>query len=438
MVVGTTFSAVQRGLAAVVATWKTPHRPQELDNEAEIRAAATLEKVVEEKGRPDATLAASDTVVSETYVTQYASQVPMETETAVAQKEDGRWVVRMGTQNPFLARYRVARNRRIDEADVRVVAMPAGGAFGCKAWNIVGRETVLMAELAGVALKHVYSREADIQWRSRYKESVVVDLTSAVTADGWLAARKIDFFQDEGHGSEDLYDIPHVQTRLYDTRMPTRHATMRGTSYAQDIFAIESHTDMVAEAAGVDPLAFRRRNVLLREFLPVIDECARLMNYPDYRPPADHGVGFAICNHGGRQLGAVGAEVRVDRESGRVEVLRLAGSFDVGVIINRNTAIGGVKGAMIWGLGYALLEEVRLDGHRCYTTGFTNYQIARMSDVPPIEIAFVNNVTPERPRGCGEMPLPPTTAAIANAVYNAIGVRFYEIPITPERVKAAL
>ena len=137
-------------------------------------------------------------------------------------------------------------------------------------------------------------------------------------------------------------------------------------------------------------------------------------------------------------MGMIGAEVRVDRQSGRIEVLRLAGAFDVGVVINANTAATGIKGAMIWGLGFALFEEVDLDGHRCRTTGFSNYRIPRMRDIPPIEIRFVNTVSPRQPRGCGEAPAPPTIAAIANAVYDAIGVRFYELPITPARVKAAL
>ena len=163
-----------------------------------------------------------------------------------------------------------------------------------------------------------------------------------------------------------------------------------------------------------------------------------MLDYSHYEPPEDNGIGFAICNHGGRELGVVGAEVRVNRRSGRVAVERLAGAFDIGLVINRRLATNGVKSAMIWGLGYALLEEVDLDGHSCYTTGFSNYEIARMSDTPPIDVAYFDNQNPGKPRGCGEMPLPPTTAAIANAVYNAIGVRFYELPLTPERVKAAL
>jgi CO/xanthine dehydrogenase Mo-binding subunit len=94
---------------------------------------------------------------------------------------------------------------------------------------------------------------------------------------------------------------------------------------------------------------------------------------------------------------------------------------------------------MIWGLGYALFEEVSLDGHRAYTVDLESYRIPRFSDVPPIELAFLDNHLPDgSPRGCGELPVIPTIGAICNAVYRATGVRFYSLPMTPQRVVASL
>jgi len=438
-VLGDSYTTVQKAMEALDARWWAPDRQRELDKEAEIRAGAELKHLVEEQGDVDAGLGGSDLVISETYLTQYASQVPLETDTAIASIEDGRVTVHVGTQNPFLTRWRIAQQEGIDESQVRVISMPSGGAFGSKAGHTVADETVRMLEISdGAPVKYIYSRLADIQRRGRYKEAVVFDVTSGLDSLGRLVARKIDIFQDEGHGTVEMYDIPHVQTRLLEAQIPPRHATMRGTSFAQSVFALESHTDVLAEAAGLDPLAFRRHNIALPAFQPLLDACAEMLDYSHYEPPEDNGIGFAICNHGGRQLGVVGAEVRVDRRSGRVTVERLAGAFDFGLVINRRLATNGVKSAMIWGLSFALLEDVDLDGHSCYTTGFSNYDIARMSDTPPIEIAYFDTQNPGKPRGCGEMPLPPTTAAIANAVYRAIGVRFYELPLTPARVKAAL
>jgi isoquinoline 1-oxidoreductase len=214
---------------------------------------------------------------------------------------------------------------------------------------------------------------------------------------------------------------------------------MRGTSFVQSCYALESHTDMVAEAAGLDPVEFRKRNLAVASFGPLLDACAEMVGYGVRALPPDHGIGFAICHHGGRQLGAVAAEVSVNRTTGVIRVERLAGAYDIGIVINRNTLTANTKGAMIWGLGYALFEEVAVDGHTAYVRSFDDYRIPRFSDVPPIELAFLDNEARDHsPRGCGELPVPPTAAAICNAVYRAIGVRFHTLPMTPERVLAAL
>ena len=154
--------------------------------------------------------------------------------------------------------------------------------------------------------------------------------------------------------------------------------------------------------------------------------------------PPGEGKGFGICSHGGRQLGVVGAHVSVDMNSGVVTVIKLTGAFDIGLIINRNTTDMGVKGAMIWGIGSALIENVELDGHRCYTNGFADYPIPRMGDIPEIDLAYLNNVESDNPRGCGEMPMPPTVAAIANAVFAATGFRCNSLPMTPEKIRKGL
>jgi CO/xanthine dehydrogenase Mo-binding subunit len=207
----------------------------------------------------------------------------------------------------------------------------------------------------------------------------------------------------------------------------------------QSCYALESHTDMVAEAAGLDPVEFRKRNLAVASFGPLLDACAEMIGYARSELPEDHGIGFAICHHGGRQLGAVAAEVSVNRSTGVIRVERLAGAYDIGLVINLNTLTANTKGAMIWGLGYALFEEVAVDGHTSYVRSFEDYRVPRFSDVPPIELAFLDNEARNHsPRGCGELPVPPTAAAICNAVYRAIGVRFHTLPMTPDRVLAAL
>ena len=432
------YPALEKALAAADVTWKKPARPERLDLVREIREGRELKEVIEERGDVERELGRSDRVFTETYQTQFASTTPMETETAVADVQGGRATVWVSTQSPFLDREKIARRLKLDESDVRVISTKVGGAFGAKAGHRVGDEAAALSKRIGRPVKLVYSRRDQFQRFSRYKEAVIVDLRSGVDRDGRLRAMAIDVMQDHGDGLVEVYATPHVRTHLYKTDLPAWHATMRGTSFSPDCFALESHIDSVARQMGIDPVEFRKRNVTLASFRPLLDACAEMAGYADYQRAENRGLGFAICNHGGRQLGAVAAEVSIDRKSGEVKVEHLWAAYDIGTVINRNTALANIRGAMIWGIGYALFEEVAIDGHRAHVSGLEHYRVPRFSDVPPIEVAFLDNQAPGSPRGCGEMPLVPTTGAICNAVCDAIGVRIHQLPFTPERVKSAL
>lgn len=437
--VGSGFCAVQNGLENLAPRWRVPAEPQDMDVEGWIRERAQPVKTIEESGRPGDVLADAENRVEETYVTQYATQMPIETETSIAEMDGDGVTVWASTQAPFKARKRVAARLEVEEEKVRIIAMPVGGGFGVKVNTLAPEEAAVMARATGRRVKHVYSRPYQITGRGRYKEAVVADIASAVTADGKLMARTLDLYQDEGFGSTDTYDIPHVRTRLFRSKMPARHGTMRGTSFVQTCFAVESHTDMVAAAVGMDPVEFRKKNLAMPSFAPLLDACAEKIGYGARDLPEDHGIGFGICLHGGRQLGATAAEVSVDRRTGVVRVERMVGALDVGLIINRNTVQATVIGAMLWGLGFALFEEVHLNGHRTMTRSMADYRIPRFSDAPPIDLVFLSNeVKLPKPRGCGELQVIPTIGAIANGVANAIGVRFHTLPLTPERILAAL
>jgi len=435
MVIGESFTAVERGLQAMQPRWKVPDRARTLDVEAELRAGAELKKVVEEKGDPEKRLAKCELKVAHTFLTQYASQVPIETETAVAEFEDHHLTVWASTQAPFKSRERIARRLKIPEENVHVIAMPVGGGFGVKVGTQAPQIAAELARKSGRPIKLVYSRPHQFLAEARFKEAVLVDIESGLTAEGKLLARTVDLYQDEGYGTAETYKIPDLRTRLFHTEMPARHGTMRGTSYVQTCFAVESHTDMLAAAVGLDPVEFRRENLFFDAFEPLLDTAAEMIGHGERALQEDHGIGFAMCHHGGRQLGVVAAEVVVSRKTGEIRVVRLDGAFDVGLVININTLTANTQGAMLWGLGFALFEEVDLDGHRAHIREMSDYRIPRFSDVPPMRIAFLDNLgRGQQPRGCGELPVVPTIGAIANAVYNAVGLRFYRLPMTPARV----
>ncbi|MCP4157711.1 MAG: molybdopterin-dependent oxidoreductase, partial [bacterium] len=439
VVVGQRYTQVQKALGRLRTLWSAPNRPKALP--LEDARNGELTEVKEQAGDVDAALASSHMVISETYKTQYIAHAPIETDTAVAHPpdDDGKITIYTHSQNPFLARKMVSDFMKLSPEQVCIVTIPAGGAFGGKNGNAISREAAAAANAANVPVKMVYSRKNQFQLVSMFKPAAILDLTTGVNADGKIVARKLDFYQDVADGSRRTYDIPNVLTRAYRVGdWPFGSAATRGTSFVQTCFAIESHMHMIARKLDMDPLEFRRKNVKFPAFVQLIDACAGMLDYDNFQLEEDEGMGFGITNHGNDQLGVVGARVHVNRADGKVTVRHICAAFDIGTIINHRTCTVGIRGGITWGIGFALSEAIKLDGHRSYTTHLSQYGIPRFSDIPQIDVSYHDNHKPGAPRGCGELPVIPTIGAIVNAVYEATGLRFYQTPITPERILSGL
>lgn len=444
VVVGERYTDVVNGLSLVEAEWAEPKRPKELNIEEEARSGAELQEIKEDVGDVESGLISSTHVLSETYYTQYAIHAAIETDTSLAAYDNiaDKWNVWASTQWPHLQRERIAKKLKTDESKVRVISQPAGGAFGGKIGNTVNQEAAVISNSVKAPIKLIYSRKDQFQLRSHFKAAVVIDITSGVDSNGKMIARKIDSYEDLAEGSTFVYDIPNVITKAFKADLPYSRAVVRGTSYVQTCFAIESHMDMLASRIGIDPFEFRRINVQYPAFVNLIDSCAERIGYKgDINDlEADEGIGIAMVKHGGAQLGVISAKVSVDRATGKVNVKQIYATFDVGIVVNEPTAVVGIRGGIMMGLGYVFKENINTDGWGTYTEYLNEYGIPRFSDVPPvIDIKFLDNLQPGGSvRGLGEMPVVPTIGAIANAIYHAIGVRFYSTPITPEKIRAAL
>jgi xanthine dehydrogenase molybdenum-binding subunit len=135
------------------------------------------------------------------------------------------------------------------------------------------------------------------------------------------------------------------------------------------------------------------------------------------------------------------AEVEVDLETGVVKVLKITAAHDVGRVINRMGAEGQIQGGVVMGLGYALCEELQVEGGRVKNPSFREYKLVTSPEVPEIDINFVETMDPEGPygaKGIAEAPAICTGAAVANAVRHATGGHFTQLPLTPERVYTEL
>jgi CO/xanthine dehydrogenase Mo-binding subunit len=406
----------------------------------EVREHARLVDTKEDRGDVVEALDSCEITMAETYTTHHYNVAFIEPQSSVAMVDDDGARIWDSTQHAHRQRLQIAKALGLDEERVRVRGTNVGGGFGGKISHGCAEEAALMSRETGLPIKRIYSRAEVFQRYSRAKEEVAVDLVSGVTREGRIVARAVDIYQDEGFGLTDVYDTPNSRVRLHRVRpddMAIRHATIRGTSYTQDVFALESHISSLARFIGMDPLELRLKNV--RWHGDLLQAAADMIDYGGYRAPEGHGLGMAIINHGGRQLGALFVEVGVDRRTGRIDIRRMRAAFDIGVVMCESTAAAGIYGALMWGISIALKERIDFDRHRILTNSFAGYEIARFSDVPDMEFRFIKThgrgVTP---RGCGEMPLPLVAPAIANAVFDAVGVRLYSTPFTPEKVLQAL
>jgi nicotinate dehydrogenase subunit B len=199
---------------------------------------------------------------------------------------------------------------------------------------------------------------------------------------------------------------------------------------------MESQIDLMATAAGMDPLAFRLRNLANPRMKKVVAGAVMAFGKPLTNAPSGRGYSLVITDYLNTYVAAM-AEVEVSRATGEIRVKRVVLAQDMGEIINPAGARLQIEGAITMGLGYALSERIRFSGGRMLDTSFSSYRIPRFSWVPEIESVLINNPGLP-PQGCGEPPITVMGGLIANAVYDAVGVRLYELPMTPERVLKAL
>jgi CO/xanthine dehydrogenase Mo-binding subunit len=215
---------------------------------------------------------------------------------------------------------------------------------------------------------------------------------------------------------------------------PLRVSALRGLGSYANIFAIESFIDELAHAAGVDPTQFRLRYLTDERARAVIEAAAEKAG-----PRLDGlGRGIAFSRYKNWQsYVAVIVDLRVHRDSGRIDLERAVVAADAGQIVNPDSLSNQLEGAFMQSASWTLKEQVAFDPHGITSVDWRTYPIMRFGDAPEIQTVLLNR--PGHPYlGIGEGAQGPASAAISNAVFDAVGVRLRRIPFTPERVKAAL
>jgi isoquinoline 1-oxidoreductase len=437
----------ERALAAVKADWNVPAATVNTETIYEhLVSAAPTGQTQDTGGDLDAGRAGSAKTFDETYYNAYVAHAPMEPHTAVAEVKDGKATVWASTQSPFGHQQQVARAIGFRPEDVRIITPFVGGGFGGKGSGAQVAEAARLSQIAGKPVMVAYTRAEEFFYDT-FRPAAVVKVLSGTDAAGRITLWDYAVYAAGNRGSEVFYDVANRRVRAFgeqsDTRSTERYhpfatGPWRAPGANTNRFAAESQIDVMAAAAGLDPLEFRLRNTKDPRMLGVLHAVARAYGWRARPFPAKSGRGRGIaCGIDVGTYAAHIAEVTVDRSTGAVKVDRVVCAQDMGLVVNPDGAKMQMEGSVAMGLGYCLTEGIRFQGGHIEDNNFDSYQFTRFSWVPPIETILVPNDALD-PQGGGEPAIINMGAVIANAIFDATGARLHHLPMTPERVLAEI
>jgi len=382
------------------------------------------------------------TFFDETYFNSYVAHAPLETHSAVAKFEGGRVTLWVSTQAPFTVKNQVAQAIRIAPENVRVITPYVGGGFGGKTSARQAVEAARLAQITGKPVQVVWDRAEEFFYDT-FRPAAVVKVRSALSSAGRIVLWDYKVYGAGDREAKQFYDVPHQRTISHggwsggsQGLHPFGIGPWRAPSVNTNTFARESQIDIMASKIGADPLEFRLRHLVDKRMQRVLKEAADRFGWKPQPAPSGRGVGIACALYLGTYVATL-AEVAVEKSSGRIRVKRVVGAQDMGVIVNPEGARQQMEGCMTMGLGYALTEEVRFKSGQVMHRNFDSYEIPRFSWLPEIEAILIDN-REDASQGGGEPPIVCMGAVIAGAIYDAVGARLRQLPMTPARIVAAL
>ena len=396
----------------------------------------TESEVSEEGGDVVAGREGCETVVESEFQDGYKAHATVETHTATCYFEGDKLTMWTSSQTPFGTREALSEEFKMPLEKVHMKQIFLGGGFGGKIYNPQAIEAAKIAKLSGKPVQLVFSRREEFMY-DFFRPAAVVKAASGVNGNGKLQLWEFDIYCAGARGTNLFYDVPNNRTRLFNKNEvhPFSTGAWRAPGNSTTTFARESQIDITAHAAGIDPLEFRLNNMKSEEMAATLRLAADTFGWNKEKPEG-HGYGIALGVDAGTSVALI-AEVKVDKETGHVQPVRVVCAQDMGQVVNPHGATVQAEGCITMGLGYALSEDMEYDGGHVITRNFDTYHFTKFSMVPDIECVYVDKMD-SAPQGGGEPAIVCVGGAIANAVFDACGARVLRQPITPERVLAAL
>ncbi len=411
-----------------------------------------------------------------TYTTSTAIHFQLEPVNATTEFKDGKWHIHTGNQWQSLTLPAVAKALEVPEDQVILHQYYLGGGFGRRLFGDYAIPSALTAKAVGKPVKMVFTREDDSHFSqprsasvSAFKGSInsenqVTGVEHALAA-GWPTLSMAPFFMAPGvdgkgkidmfsaSGSNHWYTLPSHKVRVInnklanDTFLP---GWLRSVGPGWINWGVESFIDELAHASNKDPVEFRlamldgkgkqagdapqNKNGALR-LKKVLERVRTKANWGG-KLPKHEGLGIALTFGQERNMPtwlAVVAHVRVEPQSGDIQVKKLTAVVDCGMVVHPDGAMAQLEGSLLWGLSLALHEKAQFKQGQVASTNLNSYTPLRMSQVPELDVEFLPS--DEVPVGLGEPGVVAVAPAIGNAIFNAVGVRLRDLPMKPDTLK---
>ena len=463
-VIGETPWATMKAKKALKVTWTTEAKARSYDSAKVAKdnlalaadmsnAGVTLKK---EGGDVAAAIAGAAKTITVEVTSDHLSHVPMEPLNATAIVKDGKCDVWASNQSPTSLKGICAKMLGMKPEDVTIHSTFLGGGFGRRSeGDDAALAAVIAKEVPGRSVKMIWIREDDIAndlFRPLTAQRIDVGLDAQNNIVGWrhrivaesIFARNNPFLFNNILKGKDLvatvgnelkYEVPAFESQYIRTDRGVAVGAWRGIAEGYTKLAIESAIEQIARTKGQDSVAYRIS--LLREqprAVKVIEATAKMAKWGS-KLPEGHALGIAYSDSN-ECHSAVVAECSVDRASGQIKVHHMWAVVDPGVAVQPRNAAVQMEGAMIFGLGAALRDQINIEKGEVQESNFHEYKPLRMSEIPPIDVKVMPSG--DKPGGMGEPGVSPVAPAISNAIAALTGKYLRQLPMLPERVKAAL
>jgi nicotinate dehydrogenase subunit B len=457
-------------------SWKpSPSLPDLKDIVSALRANPSTPRTLLDKGDVDRAIAGASKPMPRTYVWPYQMHASIGPSCAVADYTESQIRVWSGTQNPHLLRADLALLLERPETEIEVIRLEAAGCYGRNCADDVTADALLLSRAVGRPVRVQLTREQEHAWEPK-GTAQLMSINGGLDADGSVAAYDFatrypsngaptlallltgrvapvpEIFEMGDRTAIPPYDYDHMRVVAHDMPPIVRASWLRGVSALPNTFAHESYIDELATEAGVDPIQYRLRYLKEQRAIDLVHAVTERAGWTP-RPLRQekaaegdvvHGRGFAYALYVHSKFPGYGAawsawiaDVAVNKATGNVSVTRVVAGQDSGLMINPDGVRHQIHGNVIQSTSRALMEEVSFDRHAVTAREWGAYPIIPFPDVPDIDVLMLPRQD-QPPLGVGESASVPSAAAIANAIFDATGVRFREPPFTPERILAGL